>query len=329
VKTVVIPNEISFDGQSYPVTEIVESAFASHDDLEKVVIGDNVTKIGKQAFWVTPTLVEAYVGSGVVEIGESVFTQNAVTIYCKAASLPSGWNAAWAVSTCPVVWDCENNDVASDGFIYTVIDGVRYGIKDGKAIVVEQQYMIKVANILGKITYKGVEYNVSEIQYEAFDSCKALRSVTIGEGVEKIGVWAFRECSRLTSIDFADSVKTVEMAAFLNCTALTSVDLNQVETLGGYVFRGCDALTKVIMPKTLQTVGAEIFMECYDLMIYLEVYARPSGWSTSWNSWYNEVWDGSLEWDPYGCPTYVYSETEPTNASLKAWRYENGEIVEW
>ncbi|MBQ5931565.1 MAG: leucine-rich repeat domain-containing protein, partial [Tidjanibacter sp.] len=57
----------------------------------------------------------------------------------------------------------------------------------------------------------------------AFNNCKSLESVTIGNGVTSIGYEAFHNCTSLTSITIPDSVTSIGIYAFWDCTSLTSV----------------------------------------------------------------------------------------------------------
>ena len=41
---------VRIEGKTYKVTSIAKSAFKNNRTIEKVVIGNNITKIGKQAF---------------------------------------------------------------------------------------------------------------------------------------------------------------------------------------------------------------------------------------------------------------------------------------
>ena len=120
-----------------------------------------------------------------------------------------------------MVWDCKNNDKASDGYTYTVIDGVRYGIKDGVATVVGQLSNIVTANISSSITYKNNLYEVTAIGDWAFHNCSSLTEIVIPDSVTTIGDWAFSYCSSLTEIVIPDSVTTIERGAFEDCSGLT------------------------------------------------------------------------------------------------------------
>lgn len=77
----------------------------------------------------------------------------------------------------PTVWNCNTNDIATDGNIYTIIDGVRYAIKDGVARLGRQSQNIITANIFETINYKENSYKVTAIYDSAFSNCLSLTSV--------------------------------------------------------------------------------------------------------------------------------------------------------
>ena len=136
---------------------IAASAFSGCTSLTSINIPDSVTSIGEYAF------------------------QNctALTIYCEAASKPSGWNRTWNYSDCPVVWDCNNTDVADDGNIYYVAEsGVRYALNGGAASIVRQSQGLSGAiEIPAGITYNDVVYNVTSIGDYAFRNCTSLEII--------------------------------------------------------------------------------------------------------------------------------------------------------
>jgi len=143
-----------------------------------------------------------------------------LTIYCEAESRPSGWASNWN-SNRPVVWDCNNNDVASDGYIYTVVEGIRYALKNGEAMVAGQPSNITTANISASITYKGTSYPVTSIGSSAFYYCESLTKVVIPDSVTSIGNYAFNSCYSLTKVVIPDSVTSIGNYAFEDCYSLT------------------------------------------------------------------------------------------------------------
>ena len=86
-----------------------------------LVIPEGVKSIGDYAFYGCGSLTSITIGSGVTSIGDRAFEDcGRLTIYCEAASKPSWWYSSWN-GDCPVVWDCNNNNVADDGYVYAVV----------------------------------------------------------------------------------------------------------------------------------------------------------------------------------------------------------------
>ena len=87
------------------VTTIGERAFSNCDSLTSIVIPDSVTTIGNYAFRFCNSLTSILIPDSVTTIGKYAFYScDSLTIYCEAASQPSGWNSDWNYSNCPVEW---------------------------------------------------------------------------------------------------------------------------------------------------------------------------------------------------------------------------------
>ena len=284
------------------VTSIGSHAFEDCDSLKSVTIGDSVTSIGDWAFYNCTSLTSVTIGDGVTSIGGSAFLFcTSLTIYCEAASKPSGWDYYWNDSNCPVVWDANNSDVADDGYIYYIDEnGLRYALKDTTATVVRQSENLRGnIEISASVRYKGITYSVTSIGYRAFYSCDSLTSVTIPDSVTSIGERAFTGCTLLETItvDSGNSVyhsagnclietatKTLIVGcknsvipddgsvtsiggyAFAWCTSLTSVTIgNSVTSIGVWAFYGCTSLTSVTIPDSVTIIGEDAFSWCDSL----------------------------------------------------------------
>ena len=186
------------------VTSIGDYAFANCSSLTNVIIGDNVINIGSMSFYNCSALTSVIMGDSVTIIGSNAFSGcNALTIYCSMQNKPSGWGSL----SCAIVFNCENNDVATDGYIYTSIDGVRYGIKGDKATVVCQPKNIITANIRSTITYKGNNYDVTNIGSSAFSWCDEMINIIIPDSIISISSMSFFRCTSLENVYYTGTAE--------------------------------------------------------------------------------------------------------------------------
>lgn len=239
----VIPNDGS-------VTKIGDYAFYGYEGLKAAAIPSGVTDIGNKAFYNCASLSELTLAVGVSAIGELAFGGcnmlmsvkipssvekiganafkycRALTIYAQAADTPTGWNGDWNANRLPVVWDCDRNATATDGYVYAVVDNVRYGIKNDQACVQQQPGTIQTLDVPSAIVVNGTRYPVTQIGAQACFENASLTRVSIPSSVTKIGANAFEGCKFLTEIGIPVGVTLIDSGAFSRCTSLATINFN-------------------------------------------------------------------------------------------------------
>ncbi len=119
------------------------------------------------------------------------------------------------------------------------------------------QAKIDVANDPDVVIPEGV----TEIEKCAFEYSD-LESVTLPEGLLKIGDYAFSSCSNLTSIKFPDSLEIIGEGAFEE-SALEFAEIDfpyGLKVIGDRAFYNISEYSgRIYLPETLKEVGAESF----------------------------------------------------------------------
>ncbi|MDE7438983.1 MAG: leucine-rich repeat domain-containing protein [Clostridia bacterium] len=205
------------------VTSIADETFSTCRNLASVSLG-GVTSIGKMAFYECRSLTSITIPEKVTVIGDRAFLNDILTFYCEAESKPDGWHTDWNYGLHPTVWNCKNNQTDENGYAYTVVNGLNYAIKDGKATLASQPYNLS-GNITvpDTVTYNGNTYEVSAINHEAFFYCKNLTGITIPDSITFLSEYAFSRCSALTSISLPNTLTRISYSAFMECSALADI----------------------------------------------------------------------------------------------------------
>ena len=146
------------------------------------------------------------------------------------------------------------------------IDGLKYVLNadDKTASVSSGNSYSGILVIPEKVTYKEVEYTVTDIGANAFYWTDLL-SVTIPESVKNIGYYAFSYCSSLASAKIGDGVETIDNGAFYGCGLVSVTMGNNIRNISSSAFGNCSKLTQVY----ISDLAAWCSIDFYD------VYSNP------------------------------------------------------
>ena len=87
-----------------------------------------------------------------------------------------------------------------------------------------------------------------------------ISSLTIGEGVTRIGDYAFMLCSFVTKVVIPESVTSMGDWAFNRCTGLQEAYIGDgVTEIAAKAFAECTALKTVVIGKSIQRIGDQAF----------------------------------------------------------------------
>ena len=202
-------------------------------------------------------------------------------------------------------WGLRADTATVDGYTYT------YSVTDGKATIGSSNAWttaispkptghVAVPSSLGGFPVVGIgDYAF----YGSYSAHYKLESVTIPNGVTRIGKRAFSGCPNLTDVTIPASMAVVDNGAFSGCSNLKGVHISNlvnwcqitfvyssnplrqahelylngervtrlaipesVTAIGDDAFAGCSGLTEVAFPNSVTNIGNSSFMGCSGLM---------------------------------------------------------------
>ncbi len=109
--------------------------------------------------------------------------------------------------------------------------------------------------------------DVTTVESSAFNGCKGLTEVTIGQGLACVGRSMFSGCSSLRRVRIPNNITNIEDYAFYSCANLASVSIPEgVISIGNQAFDFCRNLTNITIPYSLSSIGASAFSSRTGLM---------------------------------------------------------------
>lgn len=268
---IVIPDEITAAGRTYKVVGIGQSTFEGNI-ITSVKIGNNVTSIGKWAFYGCGHLTKVEFGTGIgnyAEIPANAFQQSkAITSVTCNATVPAYlYSAGFAseVYTNATLFVPENaidaykdmmagygwyNFKKIQGFkpagakVDVVnINGLVYNLNhDDLTASVAAAYTANGYDISGysgnvvipsEVEANDATYTVTSLYPECFYQTSPI-TIKFPETLKTVGWESFYHISSLLSLDFPDSVEEIEAGCFNTLSNLTEITLGSgMKTIAG------------------------------------------------------------------------------------------------
>lgn len=176
--------------------KIVNTWFQKNRILKKVVFGDHVETIERQAFFNCEGITEIKISDSVKEIKASAFY---------------GCSSLKKLSIGKGVTDFGEAPFAS--------------CNELSHVTINCSYVEDLFKNYSQIDTLVIGDDVELLKAHAFSSCSGLTNVTIGNKLTKLSAYSFRYCSSLADITIGSSVASIERDAFNECTALSNIYL--------------------------------------------------------------------------------------------------------
>ncbi len=275
--------ETNFSNEDANPISYAKKFYINNELITKLSIPNNVTSIGKYAFYNCSELIDITIPDTVTTIGEYAFLDcTNLTSIIVPDSLENIGVAAFkgcnSLEYIKIPFIGANLSARNENSVF----GYIFGYKSLKSSSTSQpsktifQYYSMGYNYYYYIpeSLKTVDVTLAtRIPYNAFYNCSMLTSITIPNTVETIGISAFENCHNLTSVIIPDSVISIGDSAFKACSSLNSIIVpDSVTSIGDSSFKYCSSLNYIKLP----FLGAKITATGYD-----SVFGYIFGWTTS------------------------------------------------
>jgi len=294
--SLVIPDQISVDGDKYNVVGIRENAFKENIQLKTVSIGKNISNISSTSFLGCPNL-----SSYTVDNQNKYFSVKDDILYNANKT---------EIISCPIGKELETYTIPSSvtkvGSYAFYGNDKLYNVTFNTELLEIGDYSfskclslktISMGNKITKIgnyafsntalTYAKLSNNLSDLGEGAFEStmikeikipqylneikdytfynCEYLRNFSLSSSnvtFSKIGNYAFAETG-FESFTVPEKVKTIGNNAFYGCLQLKQLNFNNnISSIGSQCFKNCESLSEISIPAALNEIGEDAFLGC-------------------------------------------------------------------
>lgn len=277
------------------LTVIEANAFDGCTALERISLSDGAQEASSLQMYTRPAAADTAESSGTV--GEAVFWQFADDTLMLSGK---GATVAYFLRSNDEIWDCPWESYRQEIRHVVVEEGItKLGAnlfsllpKLETVSLPESLETIKSSCFSDNPLLRQINIPIhTDLAFEVFDNCPSLRSdasdsefqilvggylysysgtdqatVTIPDGVTRIGYSCFREHNEIERVILPESVRRLGDLAFCFCENLREIAIpDELEIIANSAFNGCAALTQLKLPDTVTTISANAFKNCSNL----------------------------------------------------------------
>lgn len=241
---VMIPAEVCFEGQTFPVTNVDAFSFSS---VSHVVIPNTVKTIDTCAFNMDLCLSRVDIPNSVTHIGDYAFSSTSI----KKIDIPQSVES-----------------IGENAFGGSMIKRIK--LPEGLDSIKKRTF-----SSCSQLKRMVVPKSVVSIGMYAFRDCKKLKSISIPKSVNSIEVGAFWGCLKLKKIKVSSEnqhffsrrgglyTKSGDtLVAFPSMDDRNRKILKTVKHIGEGAFAICGYLGSFVIPKGVETIGDGAFHRC-------------------------------------------------------------------
>lgn len=232
-KNLDIESTVDYNGVTYKVVRIGESAFEKNTVLESVTLPDSIISIGSSAFSGCTHLTRLTINSDLADCTDNVYRSFYRPFY-NTGTYANSFTVTFGANVTKIPAHIFNTGSSKSDATYAHVTKII--INDG----------------------------VTAIGDCAFRNCYDLTSVEWGKGLLDIGNDAFASDTGLTEIELPAKTYSIGENVFSGCTFLKTVTLPaSLNSIGSSAFSNCTHLTRLTINSDLADCTDNVYRSCY------------------------------------------------------------------
>ena len=282
-----IPDSVTYNSKTYPVTAIGDNAFHSCNMLKSIKLSNTITSIGTYSFKNCKSLTSITIPSSVTSISSSAFygctslTSIVVDEGNTAYDSRENCNAIIRSVNSALIIGCQITiipnsvlGIASSAF-FECTGLTKINIPSSITFINKDAFYdctdlnrVEIEDLDAWCNISFEDYNSNPLYYahHMFLNGEEVHGLVIPNTINEIGSWTFIGWEGLTSVTIPNSITAIGQGAFRGCSGLTNFVIpSSITSIGNYAFSGCSGLSNLNIPNSVNTIGNSAFSNCSGL----------------------------------------------------------------